>query len=151
MELVDTNVWLALAIPEHALHGAAISWLAAQRGQGMVLLCRATQQSLLRLLTTESVMQRYQWPAMTNAAAWEYYEKMATDPRVAWAAEPSGVDARWKTLAARPTASPKMWMDAYLAAFAMAGGHRLVTTDKAMTQYAPLDVVILTTERGASG
>ena len=141
--MVDTNVWLALAIPEHELHAAAMSWLVAQRGHGTVLLCRATQQSLLRLLTTEKVMRLYQLPAMTNTAAWEYYARMLADPRVAWAAEPQGTEARWKMLSVRPTASPKMWMDAYLAAFAMAGGHRLVTTDRAMTQFAPLDVVLL--------
>ncbi len=143
MELVDTNVWLALAIPEHDLHASATSWLASQRGHGTVLLCRATQQSLLRLLTTEKVMGLYQLPAMTNAAAWEYYERILTDPRVAWASEPTGVETQWKRLIARPSASPKMWMDAYLAAFAIAGGHRLITTDKAMTQFSPLDVVVL--------
>ena len=144
MELVDTNVWLALTISTHELHTAAMAWLAAQGGRGNVLVCRATQQSLLRLLTTDKVMKLYQLPAMTNAAAWEYYEKMRADPRVAWTAEPAGVEARWKSLTARPTASPKLWMDAYLAAFAMAGGHRLVTTDQVFAQFRDLHAVILT-------
>ena len=36
----------------------------------------------------------------------------------------------WHRLAARDTASPKVWMDAYLAAFAMNARLRLVTLDQ---------------------
>ena len=35
------------------------------------------------------------------------------------------------------------WMDAYLAAFAIAGGHQLITTDKGFKQFAELNPVIL--------
>jgi predicted nucleic acid-binding protein len=35
-------------------------------------------------------------------------------------------------------------MDAYLAAFAIALGSQLVTTDKAFTQFAGLDVEVIT-------
>jgi uncharacterized protein len=34
-------------------------------------------------------------------------------------------------------------MDAYLAAFAIAGGHQLVTTDKAFKQFQGLDLLVL--------
>jgi hypothetical protein len=34
-------------------------------------------------------------------------------------------------------------MDAYLAAFALAGGYRLVTIDAGFTQFAGLDLVLL--------
>jgi predicted nucleic acid-binding protein len=34
-------------------------------------------------------------------------------------------------------------MDAYLAAFALAGGYRLVTTDRGFRQFNGLDVVVL--------
>lgn len=34
-------------------------------------------------------------------------------------------------------------MDAYLAAFAMAGGYRMVTTDRAFRQFQGLDLVLL--------
>lgn len=42
-------------------------------------------------------------------------------------------------------ASPKLWMDAYLAAFARSAGYTLVTTDAAFTQFADLDLRLLTT------
>lgn len=37
--------------------------------------------------------------------------------------------ALWRTFADLGTASPKVWMDGYLAAFAVAGGLRMVTLD----------------------
>ena len=82
---------------------------------------------------------------MTNASAWKLYEALVSDRRVSWVAEPSAdtIGLRWKGLAARASASPKLWMDAYLAAFALAGGHRLVTTDKAFAQFKGLDAIIL--------
>jgi predicted nucleic acid-binding protein len=60
---------------------------------------------------------------------------LRADERIAWVEEPSGLEASWKKLAAGSKASPKLWMDAYLAAFALAGGHQLVTTDKAFKQF----------------
>ena len=53
------------------------------------------------------------------------------------------MDLLWKDLAARGTASPKLWMDAYLAAFALAGEYRLVTTDAAYRQFKGLDLLVL--------
>ncbi|MBI3924942.1 MAG: hypothetical protein HY319_05325 [Armatimonadetes bacterium] len=37
----------------------------------------------------------------------------------------------------------ELWMDAYLAAFAIAGGSRIVTTDFAFKQFPGLDLLIL--------
>ena len=56
-------------------------------------------------------------------------------PNVAFIDEPSGTRDLWLLLANRNTASPKLWMDAYLAAFAISGSLRFVTTDKAFYQF----------------
>jgi uncharacterized protein len=143
VNLPDTNVWLALALTKHVFHAAAIDWFAAQQTERSILLCRATQQSLLRLLTTDAVMQPYGVPPLTNANAWKVHDDLLSDRRIAWAAEPNGIDAYWKTFANCATASPKLWMDAYLAAFAAAAGHRLITTDKAFRQFKGLDHIVL--------
>jgi toxin-antitoxin system PIN domain toxin len=143
--LADTNFWLALSLSRHVFHSAARDWLAAQSSPASVLFCRSTQQSFLRLLTTEVTTRPYDIPPMTNAGAWKLYDGLISDRRIAWAAEPQadGLEKRWKDLAARGTASPKLWMDAYLAAFALAGGHQLVTTDKAFAQFKGLDAIVL--------
>ncbi len=109
-----------------------------------VLFCRATQQSFLRLLTNASVLRPYGNPPLTNREAWSACEALLTDDRIDFrAAEPAGLEPLWKELATRGTASPKLWMDAYLAAFALAGRYRMVTTDVAFRQFRGLDLLVL--------
>ena len=108
------------------------------------LFCRSTQQSFLRLLTTRAVLALYGTPPLSNKAAWSAYEGFLADERIAWASEPRGLESHWKNLAGNAKASPKLWMDAYLAAFALAGGYQLVTTDKAFKQFKGLDLLLLT-------
>jgi toxin-antitoxin system PIN domain toxin len=144
VNLCDANVWLALALSRHVHHRTARTWFQSIAQPGDVLFCRATQHTLLRLLTNSAVLAPYGNPPLTNAQAWRAYEAFATDDRVALRVdEPTHLESQWKQLAARDTASPKLWMDAYLAAFAITAGLRLVTTDIAFRQFAGLDHLIL--------
>lgn len=100
------------------------------------MFCRATQQTFLRLLTNSAVLAPYGNRPLTNSQAWKAYEAFIADHRIALRLdEPAEVESHWKRLAARNSASPKLWMDAYLAAFAIAAGLRLVTTDSAFRQF----------------
>jgi toxin-antitoxin system PIN domain toxin len=109
-----------------------------------VLFCRATQQAFLRLLSNAAVLAPYGNPPLTNHEAWSAYQALLADDRIVLRTEePPGIESRWKALAARDTASPKLWMDAYLAAFAITGRHRLVTNDAAFRQFEGLDLVLL--------
>ena len=56
---------------------------------------------------------------------------------------PPEAEAIWKKFAQRKTASPKVWMDAYLAAFAIAGSFQLVTTDNDFKQFNGLNSLVL--------
>ena len=123
MVLADSNVWLALALSKHAFHSAVRTWFARQKPPQAVLFCRLTQQSFLRLLTTTAVMAPYGIPPLTNQAAWATYEGFLADRRIAWVDEPRGLDRHWKKLAGGAKPSPKLWMDGYLAAFALAAGY----------------------------
>ncbi len=144
MMLCDSNVWLALALSKHGHHTIAREWLDTVQEPATVLLCRATQQTFLRLLTNASVLSPYGNPPLTNREAWSAYETLLTDDRIVFRAdEPAGVEPLWKELAARKTASPKLWIDAYLAAFALAGRYRMVTTDAAFRQFRGLDLLVL--------
>lgn len=145
MILVDTNIWLALTLSKHVFHGLAREWFANQSAKGSILFCRSTQQSLLRLLTTEAVMRPYGIPPLTNEQAWALYQGIIADRRISWASEPNAreIDAHWQKFAANAVASPKLWMDSYLAAFAVAGGYRLVTTDRAFKQFNGLKSIVL--------
>lgn len=142
--LCDGNVWLALALSGHVHHGAARTWLDSIDEPASVVFCRATQQMLLRLLTNSSVLAPYGNPPLTNNAAWGAYEAFIADDRIVIRTdEPAGLEPRWRTFARRDTASPKLWMDAYLAAFALSDGYRLVTTDAAFLQFEGLDLLVL--------
>ena len=144
MVLCDSNVWLALALSRHHHHRAALDWFATVNAPASVCFCRATQQTFLRLLTNVSVLHPYGNPPLTNRQAWKAYEQLLADDRIVLRAEePAGLETRWKRLALRDTAPPKMWMDAYLAGFALAGGYRMVTTDAAFTQFRGLDLELL--------
>ena len=144
MLLCDSNVWLALALSKHGHHGAAREWLGTVEQPASVVLCRATQQTLLRLLTNAAVLGPYGNPPLTNRQAWSAYEALVADERIAFKGdEPPGLEPMWKEFAVRGTASPKLWIDAYLAAFALAGRFRMVTTDAAFRQFRGLDLLLL--------
>ena len=143
MPLADSNVWLALALSKHEFHSAAQRWLGRQSTREPALFCRSTQQSFLRLLTTQAVLAPYGLPPLSNQTAWSVYEGFLADQRIRWAEEPRGLGTTWKRLGKSSKASPKLWMDAYLAAFAMSGRYPLVTIDKAFRQFKGLDLFVL--------
>ena len=99
----------------------------------------------MRLASTASVQRTYDALGHTNRTVWLELDALQALPQVAWRAEPPGAFAQWRTLATMDSASPKVWMDAYLAAFAMAAGLRLVTLDKDFKNFVPqgLDLVLL--------
>jgi toxin-antitoxin system PIN domain toxin len=108
-------VWLALALSKHVHHAGVSDWLETIAEPASVLFCRATQQTFLRLLTNTAVLAPYGNPPLTNQQAWTANEALLADDRIVFRAdEPAGLDLRWKEFALRDTASPKLWMDAYL-------------------------------------
>jgi uncharacterized protein len=143
MKLPDVNIWLALALSGHSHHQAARSWLDTQETFASIFFCRATQQGLVRLLTTAEVLSGYGLPPLTNREAWRVVESFMADERVTFANEPAGVEDAWKALALRDTHSPKLWMDAWLAAFALCSGFQMITTDKAFAQFKELELRIV--------
>jgi uncharacterized protein len=142
-KLVDSNVWLALTLSKHVFHTVCHEWLKGCTKRGEVLFCRATQQSFLRLLTTQAVLSAYGNPPLSNAEAWAVFEGYCRDERVAFVEEPRDLARYWKKFSETHTASPKKWMDAYLAAFAIAGGYQLVTTDGDFRQYEEADIHVV--------
>ena len=143
MKLLDVNILLALTLSEHSHHLAARAWLDAQEEKASLCFCRATQQGLVRLLTTAEVLAGYGNPPLTNREAWEVYERFMEDERITFLHEPEGVEEIWRELAARDTNSPKLWMDAWLAALALHSGLQMVTTDKAFSQFKGLNALVL--------
>jgi toxin-antitoxin system PIN domain toxin len=141
--LPDSNVWLALTIEVHAQHWPVMEWFTTFPESGSMFFNRSSQQSFLRLLTTAAVWTPYQLRPLSNSAAWSVYQDHLSRPQVLFLDEYNGTEDLWKRFAARSTSSPKLWMDAYLAAFAASAGLILVTTDRAFTQFKGCDVQLI--------
>jgi toxin-antitoxin system PIN domain toxin len=128
--LYDSNVWLTLIFSAHPHHALAKKTFAAATPEHPACFCRATQQSFLRLATTPAVLKAYGAEGFTNQDAVSLLETLTQLPKIRMLAEPSGLESLWLKLANLPSASPKVWMDAYLAAFAILHEAELVTLDR---------------------
>lgn len=133
--LVDSSVWLAAVFPQHPHHVRAQEELSIATPLAPAVFCRATQQRFLRLITTPQILRAYAVEAMTNRSAWKTFELLRAHSSIVVHDEPPGTVALWHRLAAGDTASPKVWMDAYLAAFAISGGLSVVTLDRDFKRY----------------
>lgn len=123
----DINVWLALATTEHVHAGIARAWWAEESGS--IAFCRLTQLGFLRLVTTAAVMDN---KPLTMSAAWRVYDRFFEDDRVLFVAEPPEIESLFRERSTGRSASPKVWADAWLLAFAQAAGGVLVTFDKTL-------------------
>jgi hypothetical protein len=99
-----------------------------------------TQQGFLRLATNPSVFQD---EAVSLDQAWRMYDAILGDPRIEFLHEPTHVETYWRRHTQRRLHSPKVWNDAYLAAFAQAAALELVTFDKGFAQYKDVRCTIL--------
>ena len=140
MYLPDVNVWLALAFESHVHHQAAKGWFETAGEEGCAF-CRLTQQGFLRLATNPKAFGA---EAVSMSDAWRLYDAFADDPRVTFAEEPANVETLWRGHTQGRSFSPKVWNDAFLAAFAQAAGYVLVSFDKALRQYKGINAVVLT-------
>jgi toxin-antitoxin system PIN domain toxin len=133
-----------LTLSGHIHHPIAQSWFDKLEAEDVVVMGRSIQLTFLRLLTTSAVYYPQSDQPLTNGAAWQAYDAAIDDSRIRLEEdEPPGLERWWRQYSQRNTASPKLWMDAYLAAFARAGDYRLVTIDAAFKQFAGLDLLLL--------
>jgi toxin-antitoxin system PIN domain toxin len=123
------NVWIALTYGGHIHHKIARAWFEEVDMEERVCFCRFTQLSLLRLLTTQAVMGTDE--VMTQSQAWQAFDLWLTDRRVLFVEEPPNLDGPFRSLSRQSSASPKIWADSYLAAFAAVLNFRFVTFDPA--------------------
>jgi toxin-antitoxin system PIN domain toxin len=139
--LADVNFLVAILHARHAFSKRAVSWLDHQKEPGSVLLCRVVQMGALRLLTDSRWLKT---EVRSAASVWDGLDLTLTDDRVARVEEPPRIEAEWRRLTRAFPAGRCADSDAYLAAFAHAGGYRLLTFDRGFRQFEGLDVEILT-------
>lgn len=140
--LCDLNVFLAGAVEIHTGHEAAKVFFRGLSQGDTVEICRATEIGFLRLLTRK-IADGFE--PVSNRAAREALGEWLALPYVKVAPEPAGIEVLWPRLADREVPAPKVWMDAWLAAFAIRARMRLVTFDQGFERYRSdgLDLLVL--------
>jgi toxin-antitoxin system PIN domain toxin len=138
VDLPDVNVWLALSVSHHPHHTRALAYWSAQ-AQAEVSLCRVTMLGLLRLLTQPRVMDT---ATLTAAAAMQVLQRWRQLPEVSHRTEPAALEARFEQLLTDDL-PPRLLTDAYLAAYALAGGMRLVSFDRDFRRFPGLSLLLL--------
>jgi toxin-antitoxin system PIN domain toxin len=133
------NVWVALTYSGHSHNQAAWTWFRSLDDSHLLFFCRLTQISLLRLLTTRSVMGG---EVMTQDEAWSAYDRWIQDERVFFADEPPDAEEVFRSLSRDAQPNSKKWADDYLAAFSITAGLSFVTFDQAF-QGRVADLVLL--------
>ena len=122
----DVNVWFAVLLEDHVHHTIAKAWWNADESDSITV-SRFTQLSLLRLLTTSAAMKGR---PRTMGQAWDAYDRLFDDARVAFYGEPARLDSTFRRLSSSNMASPKVWADAYMLAFAEVIDATLITFDR---------------------
>jgi hypothetical protein len=128
LSFLDANVWLALLWGRHT-HSERVRHWFERAEEERSFFCRFTQLRVLRLLTTESVMGE---DTKTMQEAWSLWDRVWADDRIEFLPEPENLEREFRARSRLGTASPKVWADAYLLAFASVAGLKLVTMDRAL-------------------
>lgn len=135
---LDANVWLALLWNRHIHSEKVHDWFQSARDE-QFFYCRFTQITVLRLLTTEAVMGE---DVRTMSQTWHLWQQASADPHIAFLPEPEALSEEFRARSSLSSKSPKVWADAYLLAFTVVSGVKLVTLDNALRSRG-VDVLVL--------
>ncbi len=135
--LADVNFLVALLHEKHALSRRAVAWLDRLEEPGSLLLCRVAQMGVLRILTNSRWLKEDVQPAR---AVWDAWDLILTDDRFLRVEEPPRLEAEWRGLTRDLPPGKCAETDRYFAAFARAGGHRLLTFDRGFLDIEGVDV-----------
>jgi toxin-antitoxin system PIN domain toxin len=134
IDLPDINVWLALVDERHVHHAAAKGYR-NEESASRIAFCRVTMLGFLRLSSSGRVLAK----PLSPREAWDIYGQFLSLPVIHFLPEPSHIDSRFCALTADERPPYRLWTDAYLAAFALTEGCRVVSFDADFQRFAGLD------------
>lgn len=134
-DLLDINVWVALAHTEHDHHKLALAYWQAEQAKGTLLwFCRVSMLGMVRLLSQKAVMGA---SVLTLEEAQAAYLNFLSTPPIKWL--PETTDMAKRTDAVMLNLSQglpgRMSTDTYLAAACETTGLRLVTFDSDFNRF----------------
>ncbi len=139
LDVLDINVWLALADPDHQHHKRARYYWDSESLPEFAF-CRVTMLGLLRLLTHPKVMQGNPF---TVADAWAAYETFSSLPEVRFIEESLLAEQHFARLTKSPAFIAHRWTDAWIAAIALSADARIVSFDADFATFDGLRFLLL--------
>lgn len=139
VDLLDVNVWLALATEDHQHHQRAkLYW--EQESAAKLAFCRVTMLSFLRLSTNPKVMAGQPFSA---AEAWAAYRAFLALPEIELVSENPKLESIMAKLTDYPNFPQSRWTDSYLASVALSSNLRLVSFDSDFDHFKSLQFLHL--------
>ena len=138
-DLLDASVWLPLSAPDHVHYSRARRYW-DDEAAGELAFCRVTALALLRHLTSPRILGE---AALDGRAAWRALETWLALPQITLLSEPAGLDELLGQWAGQLDLRAGKWTDAYLAAFVVASGCRLVAFDRDFRRYPAVEFLHL--------
>ena len=129
--LLDVNVLVALAWPNHIFHESARKWFRAQRETGWAT-CPTTENGFIRVSSNSRVIPEAKSP---REAALFLRDLIKLDRHVFWPEEASVIDDRWISIDAIHT--HRQVTNAHLLSLALRRQGRLATFDRGILQLLP--------------
>jgi uncharacterized protein len=134
--LLDANVLIALAWPNHTEHERVQEWFARERGKGWAT-CIVTQLAFIRVSCNPTVPHR-----VSPSAAQRYLGEITSLPDHSFWAEPAQGCAHTAFTRALPHMSHVSVTDAYLATLALIHGGKLASLDEQLARAFDSVVVV---------
>ncbi|MBL8271012.1 TA system VapC family ribonuclease toxin [Steroidobacter sp.] len=123
--LLDVNVLIALAWPNHTEHNRVQEWFANERRRGWAT-CLVTQLAFIRVSSNPAVPHH-----VSPSVAQRYLSEITALPDHSFWDEPEHGYAHASFGSTMPRTSTHQWVtDGYLATLALIHGGRLATLDK---------------------
>jgi toxin-antitoxin system PIN domain toxin len=137
--LLDANVLIALAWPEHSAHERASLWFASHARQGWAT-CPMTQAALVRVLSNPAFSAR----ALTPSGALLVLNRNVELPGHRFWSDSIQLGEALKRMTGTLTGRQQI-TDAYLVALAIQNRGKLATLDRGILQFAPAGALELIT------
>jgi toxin-antitoxin system PIN domain toxin len=139
VDVLDINVWLPLSVPDHAEQNHARRYW-EQESAREVAFTRVTALGFVRLLMNPAVLGE---AALGPHAGWQQYLAWREMPGVIFLPEPPSLEERMGEVCATGGFGARGLTDAYLVAFALSAGCRLVSFDGGFRRFAGLNFLHL--------
>ncbi len=131
--LLDVNVLVALAWPNHVFHGSARKWFQEQQPRGWAT-CPTTENAFIRVSSNKKIIPEAKSP---REAALFLRDLVALEGHVFWPEEASIINDRWISIDKIHT--HHQITDAHLLSLALSHRGILATFDRGIMQLLPKD------------